>query len=454
MKKNKTILIILFYILIHCFFNLNAAEIINIPDEFLTFAKEASNYEINEDNVINNLLYLELKITDKSIIKQTYNILGEILKRIKKDIKNNFTPKEKLIKIYDILKNDFKLNYNESSSDLFSKNLINKNIKCDTSSFIYLVISQELNWPIYCMLLPNHMFIRWSDNLNEFNFETTNSGIYKEEFYIKEYKISDSNIIRFSEKELIGYFYYKIGCVQYELNDYKDALINFNNAIELNKNCSNFYYNRGITKNKLKDYTSAIIDFDSAIELYNNDYNIYFGRGNAKYEINDLYGAIKDYDRVIELNNKFYEAFFNRGMIKSEIKDYSDAIDDFKKIIDINKNNFKIYFFLGNLYSEIKDYYSAIDNYTKALELNNKFLEGYYKRGIAKKEINYYYEAISDFDMAIGLDNTFADAYFEKGLLFYNLMKIEEAVNNFKKAVNINPDLMSIIPKEIKKKIK
>ncbi len=454
MNNNKIINSILISIFLFSLFNINANEILNIPNEFIIFAKESSNNEINETNIINHLLYLEMKLTDKNKTAKAYKILGEIIQKIKKEIKNNLTPKEKLINTFYILKNTFNFNYNESSTDLFINNIINKNTKCDTSAFIYLAISQEMNWPISCILLPNHMFIRWNEGTDIINFETTNSGFYQDEFYINEYNITNSNIIKCSEKELIGYFNYKIGNIKFEINEHKEALLYFNNAIELINNCSSFYYNRGIVKNKLKDYSNAIIDFNRAIELHKNNCNIYFGRGNAKYELKDIYGAIDDYDKALELNKNLYEALFNRGMIKNEIKDYYSAIEDFKKIININKNNFKFYNILGDLYYKIKDYYSAIDEYTKAIELNNKFFNGYYNRGIAKKELQNYHDAINDFTKTIDLNNNFAEAYLERGIAYYNLIKTEQAIDDFKKAISIKPDLISNIPLEIKNKLK
>src|SRR4030042_2012326 len=88
----------------------------------------------------NHLLYLESKIIDINTIQKAYSILGEILKKVKKEVKNNYSPEEKLNKIYNILKNDFNFNYNESGSDLFSKSIISKNTKCDTGSFIFITI--------------------------------------------------------------------------------------------------------------------------------------------------------------------------------------------------------------------------------------------------------------------------------------------------------------------------
>lgn len=450
--KNKSFSIILF--VFFSLLNLHSNDLLNIPHEFLKIVENSSNNEINENNIINHLFYLESKIVDMNTIQKAYNILGEILKKAKKEIKNNYSPEEKLNKIYDILKNDFNFNYNESSSELFSKCILSKNTKCDTGSFLFITIADEMNLPVSCILLPNHMYISWNDVNGKFNFETTNSGIFEDDFYTKKYNITAANMIRCSGEELMGFFYHKIGSIKFESKEYDIALNYFNNAIRLNQKSPIFYYNRGMVKNKLKNYYNAIDDFNKAVELNDTDYNIYFGRGNAKYETKDLFGAIDDYNNVIELNDKFYEAYYNRGMVKSELEDYYGSIEDYKKIIGINNKDYKIFFILGNLYYKIKEYFKAIDYYTMSLNLNNKFPDGFYSRGLAKKELQNYYDAIEDLNISIGLNNKFANAYYERGFIHYNLNKIDEAIIDFKNAISIEPDLILNMPEEIQNKLK
>ncbi len=450
--KNKSFSIIIF--IFFSLLNLHSNDLLNIPHEFLKLVKESSNNEISENNIINHLLFLESHVIDMNTIQKAYNILGEILKKVKNEVKNKYSPEEKLNKIYNILKYDFNFNYNESGSDLFSKSLISKNTKCDTGSLLFITIAYEINLPVKCILLPKHMYIIWDDDNNEFNFETTNSGIFDDEFYIKEYNITSSNILKCSNEELIGFSYHKIGNLKFESKEYDAALTYFDNAIRLNQRSSIFYYNRGMVRSKLKDYNNAIDDYNKAIELNNKDYNIYFGRGNAKYELKDFNGAIEDYNKVIEMNNKFLEAYYNRGMVKSDLEDYYGSIEDYKKITSINNKDYKIFFILGNLNYKIKEYLKAIDYYTTVIKLNNKFPEGYFRRGLVNKELQNYYDAIDDFNEAIQLNNKFANSYYERGYVYYYLNKIDEAIIDFKNAISIEPGLLLNLPEEIQKKLK
>ena len=57
-------------------------------------------------------------------------------------------------------------------------------------------------------------------------------------------------------------------------------------------------------KHELKQYKEAIGDFDKAIELNPKDAYAYYNRGNAKHDLKQYKEAIADFDKAIELNPK------------------------------------------------------------------------------------------------------------------------------------------------------
>ena len=72
-------------------------------------------------------------------------------------------------------------------------------------------------------------------------------------------------------------------------------------------------------KMKLKQYKEAIADYDKAIELNPKDAKAYYNRGNAKHQLKQYKEAIADYDKAIELNPKDANAYNNRGK-QNELK--------------------------------------------------------------------------------------------------------------------------------------
>jgi tetratricopeptide (TPR) repeat protein len=81
------------------------------------------------------------------------------------------------------------------------------------------------------------------------------------------------------------------------------------------------YFSKGNFKKRTKNLKEALLDFEKAIELYPSFAEAYFKRGNIKNLLGDYEGAIKDYDKAIELNPNLAEAYNNRGLIKFQSGD-------------------------------------------------------------------------------------------------------------------------------------
>jgi tetratricopeptide (TPR) repeat protein len=95
-------------------------------------------------------------------------------------------------------------------------------------------------------------------------------------------------------------FYHK-GEVQFKAKLYKEALGQYNKAIQLDSTNGNFYFARGLTKYHLKDYYSAINDYDKTIKLIPNYGEVFDARGIARGEIGDSIGSCEDFNKAYEL---------------------------------------------------------------------------------------------------------------------------------------------------------
>jgi tetratricopeptide (TPR) repeat protein len=61
------------------------------------------------------------------------------------------------------------------------------------------------------------------------------------------------------------------------------------------------YYARGRARLLLKDYREAILDCDEALRLAGDDCGVYVTRGNARYHLADA-GGVLDYRKAFALN--------------------------------------------------------------------------------------------------------------------------------------------------------
>ena len=74
-------------------------------------------------------------------------------------------------------------------------------------------------------------------------------------------------------------------------------------------------YNEGVNLLSANNFKEAIIKFDEAIKL-NPDYEkAYINRASAKKELKNLNGAIEDFSKAIEINPNSSNAFFGRAQV-------------------------------------------------------------------------------------------------------------------------------------------
>tara|TARA_Y100001968_G_scaffold296094_1_gene304039 strand:+ start:29378 stop:30061 length:684 start_codon:yes stop_codon:yes gene_type:complete len=188
-------------------------------------------------------------------------------------------------------------------------------------------------------------------------------NIVKEKFYT----ISSNNKVELN--------IYKKGIELVELNEFKQAIIKFNEFIELTLDLDDkalAYLNCAFLEHKLRNYNEAIDYFSKAIQLENDLITLrgrskglsFNGRSESKFKVIDYKGAIEDKNKaynidssdlrknnlrkvkLIDYNNlsrlNKLEIIFNSKIqslfkISLSYKNKYDLIDDYKKRINKNK---------------------------------------------------------------------------------------------------------------------
>jgi len=94
---------------------------------------------------------------------------------------------------------------------------------------------------------------------------------------------------------------------------------------------ANEFYERGKNKANVGKYKDAIYEFNRAIEADKNFAKAYNSRGVVKEMIGDFRGAIKDYTSAIEIEPGFYLAYYNRGLVKIFLGQIESGCEDLDK---------------------------------------------------------------------------------------------------------------------------
>lgn len=140
--------------------------------------------------------------------------------------------------------------------------------------------------------------------------------------------------------------FFKNGSAKFQLENYKSAIDDFDQAIELENDYVDAYYVRALCYGNLKKYDKAINDFNKVIALNPEYKDAYINRGYYVLEkTGDFQGAIDDYNSFLDLNKEGDNAFAynNRGYAKYKLNDYEGAMKDIQESIRLNPDNSFVY---------------------------------------------------------------------------------------------------------------
>jgi len=164
---------------------------------------------------------------------------------------------------------------------------------------------------------------------------------------------------------------------------FRESLTFLNKAIERDNGNFEALNARGVVYYELKEFTNALLDYDQALKLKPDYYRPYYNRALLKVAQNDLEGALKDYAEAIRLDPRNAEVFVNRGQLLAAMGQNDAAIRDFDQAIALDEANTLALYNRGNLLFQKGDFKRAIENFEKAVKIDPKFGKAYHALGIA-----------------------------------------------------------------------
>ena len=195
-----------------------------------------------------------------------------------------------------------------------------------------------------------------------------------------------------------------------------------------------------------RDFPNALVDFENAIELSGGEYPpALFDRGNYNATVlKDHKAAENDYTGAINLdaaisgklspgqNDPMYvEALIKRANERIFTQNIQGALNDLEKAKQIDSSNPKIYFVLGSAYVNTTGYRDAISAFSKSIALNSDNYEAYNNRGFSFYKIHNYDSAMRDYTKAIDLFPEYLNARYNKGMIYFETGRPDSAIKQF-----------------------
>ncbi len=170
-------------------------------------------------------------------------------------------------------------------------------------------------------------------------------------------------------RRLLGWAYNRRGETRAELKKDKEALADFEAAVECNPSWR-AVHNRGVSYASLGRIKQAMADFDRTIEMNAAYPNAYFNRGELKYDQGDFIGAVRDYTEALKLGEPDSATYNSRGHAFYRLKRFGDAMADYGEAIKLDPENAAALINRGDVFSDMGQYSEAAKDYRAAVRVN------------------------------------------------------------------------------------
>jgi tetratricopeptide (TPR) repeat protein len=229
----------------------------------------------------------------------------------------------------------------------------------------------------------------------------------------------------------------------WRLEQYKEAVEAFDNAIQYKKGFYQALYARGWAQTRQKRFQEALESFAEATKIEPTFAPAWRLQGIILYILDRYQEALECFDKALALESNYSDIRLFRGDVLSKSQRYSEAIDDFTQVIRLNSTDLCIscaYQGRGNVYFKLEDYQTAINDFNEAIRRRPDESYAYLRRGDAHFIQKKYQEAIADYTEVIRLKPDAAEAHYLRGSIHALQKDYKTAIADFTEAIRLKPD--------------
>lgn len=224
------------------------------------------------------------------------------------------------------------------------------------------------------------------------------------------------------------------------LGRFEEAIIEVDNAIELDPLFAESYYNRSNILLKVERFNEALNDLDKFITLKPNHYIAIYVKANLLKKLGHVDLAIVNYKEVIKLKPDFTEAMINLGLLLADSGSLEESMTFFDGVISIRPDIYECYINKGALLERMGKFEDAYNSFKKALTLNPNAKDALLNTGIVSEKLGKLQESLDCYSQLIKLDSKNLGAYFNRGYVNERLQRLDDSINDYTKAIELAPE--------------
>lgn len=224
-----------------------------------------------------------------------------------------------------------------------------------------------------------------------------------------------------------------------------ESLKDFDRALVLAPGYAAAYNNRAGARMRTGEVGGAIRDYTHAIRLLPSSAAPLSGRGQAYLQLDRPHAAIRDFSRAVSSDASFAAGYGNRAEAKIAVGHYEEAIEDLSRAVAFDIKNAEMYRLRGRAYLVTGDADAAIKDLSQAIELKPNEPAYYAERGLAHARAGNFDGALADLGFAIEHDPRSAVAFAYRGYVFKEQGQADVGMKDIARAVKLaadNPDVL------------
>jgi tetratricopeptide (TPR) repeat protein len=183
----------------------------------------------------------------------------------------------------------------------------------------------------------------------------------------------------------------------------------------------------------------ALLDYDKAVELDPNNVYAWANRGITRVQVGDLAGARSDLASAEAIEPAFVQNAIGRGMLADAERRPRDAVEAYTRALEQEPDNRFAIEHRAAAYASLGDTERALADRTSVIKKRPDDADGYVDRGLLFLDKREYDSAIADFDKAHSLDPSSEWSLANRGLARVWKGDFAAAVSDLDAALKINP---------------
>jgi tetratricopeptide (TPR) repeat protein len=154
------------------------------------------------------------------------------------------------------------------------------------------------------------------------------------------------------------------------------------------------YVKSAIEKFNSNDFKGAIKDYTQAINVNGDSRDLYFNRGICEWALQDFESAKKDFDKTIQLDPKFAKAYYNRAIILISQQEFTQSLPDLDKTIELDKTSSSALMLRGEIRAQTGNKAGACEDFHKAKDNGDPQAEEYINENCGTSNAGEVYDSI------------------------------------------------------------